>query len=262
MEKAPKKNTKWIIIGSIVFILAILVAVGPMLIMKYMRTKWGTVRHYTTSALLINVAGELKKTADNNYYVKGDNGAFYALENIEQDISNYVDGKCSIIGKFREAKNGETVDGNPVRLFVGIKQIVFKDDTGKIVDRLETDSDKKVSEKKQIDVKEKSLKKAQLRVKANTILNKPILFDVIEGKVVSFNRTDLNGVAYTAYVLVDEFGDNYMLYKKGKDFSSLENKDIVCLGREIKPPNNFPLVVDETTFEIYEIYDTQYNKLM
>ena len=52
-----------------------------------------------------------------------------------------------------------------------------------------------------------------------------------------------------------------MLYKKGKDLSSLENKEIIVLGREILPPLNMPLVVDETTFEIYEVYDIDLKKL-
>ena len=233
MDKAPKGNIKWIIIGSIVFIIAILVAVGPMLTMKYMRAKWGTERHYKTSALLINVSGELKKSNNNEYYLKGDNGLFYVLEGIKQDVSKHIDEKCSIIGKFREAKNQETIDGNPVRLFVGIEKLIFRDSGEEIVD-----NDKKEVEKENVNVKEKSLKKARLRVETNTILNKPILFDVIKGNVVSFNRKDLKGKDYIAFVLVDEFGDNYMLYKKGKDLSFLENQNIICLGREIIPPEN------------------------
>ena len=58
-----------------------------------------------------------------------------------------------------------------------------------------------------------------------------------------------------------EFNDNYMLYKKGKDLSFLSGKEIVVLGREIIPPSNMYLVVDESTFEIYEVYDTDYNRL-
>ena len=268
MEKT-NKNTKWIIVGSIVFILAILVAVGPMMVMKYMRAKWESNKHYQTSALLMSVSGELKKSADSKYYLKGENGFFYVLEGIEQDISGNVDESCSVIGEFREAKNNETIDGNPVRLFMGVRKIVFKNTT----DDLNSDSndieenkidniDTTTSEDTTVSMREKSLKKARLRVEANTILNKPILFDVIKGNVVAFNRKDLNDKDYTAFVLVDEFSDNYMLYKGGKDLSSLEGKDVIVLGREILPPKNFPLVVDETTFEIYEVYDINYNKLM
>ncbi len=260
MEKS-NKSTKWIIIGSIVVILAILVAVGPMIVMKYMRNKWESNKHYQTTALLMNVSGSLKKASNGVYYLKGNNRLFYVLEGIQEDVSEHVDENCSVIGEFREAKNNETIDGNPVRLFIGVKKLIFKD-TGETVGTGIEQSQLADGDKETVTMREKSLKRAKLRVEANTILNKPILFDVIKGNVVAFNRKDLNDKDYTAFVLVDEFSDNYMLYKGGKDLSSLENKNIIVLGREIIPPKNFPLVVDETTFEIYEVYDINYNKLM
>ncbi|MBR3654903.1 MAG: hypothetical protein IKN62_05685 [Elusimicrobia bacterium] len=260
MEKS-NKSTKWIIIGSIVVILAILVAVGPMIVMKYMRNKWESNKHYQTTALLMNVSGSLKKASNGVYYLKGNNRLFYVLEGIQEDVSEHVDENCSVIGEFREAKNNETIDGNPVRLFIGVKKLIFKD-TGETVGTGIEQSQSADGDKETVTMREKSLKRAKLRVEANTILNKPILFDVIKGNVVAFNRKDLNDKDYTAFVLVDEFSDNYMLYKGGKDLSSLENKNIIVLGREIIPPKNFPLVVDETTFEIYEVYDINYNKLM
>ncbi len=266
MEKS-NKNTKWIILGSIVFVLAILVAVGPMMVMKYMRAKWESGKHYQTSALLMSVSGELKKSSSENaYYLRGENGLFYVLEEIKQDISGNIGESCSVIGEFREAKNKETIDGNPVRLFMGVKKIVFKNSTYDSKDNVNIDTENKTSDamnkETTVSVEEKSLKKARLRVEANTRLSKPILFDVVKGNVVSFNRKDLNGKEYTAFVLVDEFSDNYMLYKGGKDLSSLANKDVIVLGREILPPSGYPLVVDETTFEIYEVYDVNYNKIM
>ncbi len=270
MEKT-KKNTKWIVIGIVVFILAILVAIGPMMVMKYMRAKWESSKHYQTSTLLMNISGELKKASNDVYYIKGSNGLFYVLEEVAQDISEHIDEECSVIGKFREAKNKETIDGNPVRLFIGVKKITFKN-SGEDLSQTLQKTDEELKEqsaenvndlgKEIVTIKEKSLKRAKLRVEVNTILSKPILFDVIKGNVVSFNRKDLNDKEYVAFVLVDEFGDNYMLYKGNKDLSLLENKDIIVLGREIIPPKNFPLVVDETTFEIYEVYDVNYNKIM
>lgn len=255
MGTAPKKNTKWIIFGSVIFILAILVAVGPILITKYMRTKWENTPHYKTSNLLMNVSGELQISKDDVVYLKGDNGLFYVLEELNQDVSDKANEKCSVIAKFRQAENNEIVDGNPVRLFLGVQKIIFQN-SNDVLDNVSQDK------KDDIDLKEKSLKKARLRVEANTRLNKPIFFDVIKGKVSSINRKDRNGNDFTAFVLTDDFGDNYMLYKKGKNLSSLANNEIVCLGREILPPSNMPLIVDETTFELYEVYDEQYNKLM
>ena len=108
----------------------------------------------------------------------------------------------------------------------------------------------------------KSVKKAKLRIEANTRLNKPILFDVIKGSVSVVNRKDKDGNDYSALILKDDLGDNYMLYKKGKDLADFANKQVIVLGREILPPSNVLLVVDETTFEIYEVYDLDYNRLM
>jgi hypothetical protein len=43
---------------------------------------------------------------------------------------------------------------------------------------------------------------------------------------------------------------------------NIDGVNVVCLGREVLPAANMPLVVDEVTFEIYEMYDSKYNKLM
>lgn len=257
MGTSSKQNTKWIIFGSIIFILAVLIAVGPILITKYMRTKWEDGSHYKTSKLLMNVIGELSVSKDNICYVKGDNGLFYVLEGLTNDVSGNIGKKCSVIGGFRQPKNDETVDGNPVRLFIGVNKIIFTD-TG---DSIDVDNDEVNNNEENVTLEEKLSKKAKLRVEANTRLNKPILFDVVKGKVFSVNRKDKDGKDYTAFILADEFNDNYMLYKKGKDLSFLSGKEVVVLGREIIPPSNMYLVVDESTFEIYEVYDTDYNKL-
>ena len=92
MGTENKKNTKWIIIGSIVFVLAILVAVGPILVTKYMRTKWQDSVKYKTSNILMKVSGILQKTDDNIFYLKGDNDSYYVLDNVKEgwNESNYI----------------------------------------------------------------------------------------------------------------------------------------------------------------------------
>lgn len=253
------KNTGWIVLGSIVLVLAILILVGPIMVKKYMRAKWQNTPHYQTKELLMNVAGTMAISSDEKVYLKGDNGLFYVLEGIKQDVSDKADAKCSVIGAFRPAKDGDMIDGNPVRLFITVKKINFTDSNDSIsVDNIV----KTVPDKVKISAEEKSLKKAKLRIEANLRLNKPILFDVIKGNVTAVSRKDKDGNDYTALILKDDMGDNYMLYKKGKDLSDFANKDLIVLGREILPPSNVLFVLDETTFEIYEIYDLDYNKLM
>ena len=88
------------------------------------------------------------------------------------------------------------------------------------------------------------------------------MFDVVKGKVSSVERTDKNGNKYVAYILTDDFNDQYMLYKKGADLSVLDGKEVACLGRQIVSPNNMYVVIDESVFEIYEVYDANYKKLV
>lgn len=250
------KNTKWIVFGSIILVLAVLILVGPIMVKKYMRAKWENGQHYQTSELLMSVSGTLAVAPNKQVYLKGSNGLFYVLEGIEQDVSDKIDEACSVVGSFRQAKDGDTIDGNPVRLFIGVKEIRFTDSEDTI------STTKAIPDRLKVSAEEKSLMKARLRVEANTRLNKPILFDVVKGKVSMVSRKDKDGNNYAALVLKDDAGDNYMLYKKGKDLSSLNGKDVIVLGREILPPSNMLLVVDETTFEIYEVYDFDYNKVM
>lgn len=260
MDTKSKKNTKWIILGSIVLIVAILLAVGPGLFMKYMRAKWQDGNKYKVSTLKMQVKGVIKKANDGIIYLKGDNDLFYVLENISQDqnIDDKIEQECSVRGSFRQAKNNETVDGNPVRVFIGVDKLIFKDSELNLKQDNKDVDDVNINDK----LKEKYIKKAELRLKTNTILNKPILFDVIKGSVSGLERKTLDGKDYTAYVLTDEFGDRYALYKKGKDLKNLEGQKIIVLGREVLPEKNIALFVDETTFELYEVYDEQYNKIM
>ena len=249
------KQTKWIIIGCVVLVSAILIACGPILFMKYMRTKWEGVNNYKSSALLMNISGQLALSKDSVYYLKGDNNLYYVLENVEQDLSKKVGSNCSVLGKIRVPKNNETIEGNKVRLFVSINKVVFSDKsiiynkkTEKILDN--------------IDLEEKNKKKAMLRAEINAKLKTRIMFDVIKGKVSSIERIDKYGNKYIAYILTDEFNDKYMLYKEKTDLSVLENKEVACLGRQIMAPDKNFAVVDEITFEIYEVYNANYKKLI
>ena len=249
------KQTKWIIVGCIVLVSAILIACGPILFMKYMRAKWEGVNNYKSSALLMNISGQLALSKDSVYYLKGDNNLYYVLENVEQDLSKKVGSNCSVLGKIRIPKNNETIEGNKVRLFVSINKVVFSDRSIIYNEKAE----KKVDN---INEEEKNKKKARLRAEINAKLKTRIMFDVIKGKVSSIERIDKYGNKYIAYILTDEFNDKYMLYKEKTDLSVLENKEVACLGRQIMTPDKNFAVVDEIAFEIYEVYNANYKKLI
>jgi hypothetical protein len=255
MTTPSNKNTKWIIVGSIVLVLAVLIAVGPILVTKYMRTKWENSPSYKVSNLLMKVSGQLLMAQDKKtLYVKGDNNLYYVLEGLIENLDDKIGESCSVLGKMRMPAENDTVDGNKVRMFIGVNKIMFANSS--------IDNEPANENNDNVDIKDKVIKKARLRAEINAKLNKPIMFDVAKGKVSSKQIKDNDNNDVTIYVLVNDFGDKYTLYKKGADLSILENKEIVCLGREILPPKNMPLIVDETTFEIYEVYDSKYKKLM
>ncbi|MGE4385646.1 MAG: hypothetical protein AB7E39_07280 [Endomicrobiaceae bacterium] len=254
MDSTPKKSKKWIVFGSVILVIAGLIAVGPVLVTKYMRAKWQNTPKYKVSNLMMKIDGKLQISKDNIPYLAGNNGLFYVLENLkEEDIENNINKNCSVLGKMRIPKEGDSIDGNPVRLFIGVDKIGSHDLLTK-----NEDIPKDLSEK----IREKSLKKNKTRVEVNAILNKPILFDVAKGKVSVENRKTLDGKDISVFVLTDEFGDRYVLFDKKMRLKNIDGVDVICLGREVLPPVNMPLVVDEVTFEIYEMYDSKYNKLV
>lgn len=257
MSQENKNNNKWVILGFIVVALAILVAVGPFLLRKYMVSKWQNAGQYKNVNLMMNVQGQLKMSNDIPYLI-GNNEKYYVLENVQiENLQDYVGKKCSVIGKIRRPKNNEKIDGNDVRFFIDVDKINIE---GLVLSpRNINEKDKEINEQS---VEDKYLRRARLRVEVNTILNKSILFDVIKGKVSSVTEKNKNNEDVALIVLTNEFNDKYILYRKGKDLSSLENKEIICLGREIITPKEIPLIIDNVTFEIYEVYDYQYNKLM
>lgn len=252
---SANKNVKWIVIGCIVLVCAVLIAFAPILVTKYMRTKWEEPNNYKSSALLMNIFGQLAVSKDNVYYLKGNNNLYYVLENINQDISKKVGNYCSVLGKVRVPKNNETIENNKVRLFIGVNKIVLSDKYVFYNEKTEKKAD-------DIDVNEKNTKKAALRAEINAKLKTRIMFDVVKGKVNSVERTDKTGNKYISYILTDDFNDKYMLYKKDTDLSVLDGKEVACLGRQIMPPNNMFVVIDEMTFEIYEVYNANYKKLI
>ncbi len=257
MGPETKKNKKWIIFGSIILILAVLIAVGPILVTKYMRAKWQDVPKHNVTALQMKVEGKLLLSKDNIPYLTSKNNLYYyILENLSEDaIKNYLDKNCFVLGKMILPEKDAKIDGNDVRMIIVVDKI-SETDFSKSEDLAK--ENKEVTEK----IKEKIAKKNQLRIETNMKLNKPILFDVIKGKLSLQNRKKKDGTEISTLVLTDEFGDTYLLISRGNLINKLiSDEEIICLGREVMPFKDMHLVVDEVNFEIYEAYDLNYNKI-
>lgn len=250
-----KNNKKWIIFGFVIFVLAVLVAVGPILFTKYMRNKWQNAPKYKTSNILINVVGTLKKSSQNEVYLAGENKLFYIIEDIsEEDLNSNLDKKISVTGKMKMPKGDVTVDGNPVRLYISVEKI---DIPGQVSTEVDKDKLNAVVESE----REKTLKKNKIRIMVNAVLDKSILFDVTRGTLTLESRKTIKGdKTKEIAVLIDEFGDRVILVGKDKIKNFVNNK-IVCLGREL-PSTDVPISAGETIFEIYEVYDADYKKLL
>ena len=253
MGTADKTSKKWVILGSIIIVVALLIAVGPIMVTKYMRAKWQNVPKHRTTNLLMKVEGTMLFSATQNVpFLAGKNGLYYLLENLSQeDINNYSNKNCFVLGKISSPTEGAKIEGNDVRMIISVDKISETGDNF-------VDENKDAAEK----IKEKAAKKNKLRIETNMVLNKTVLFDVIKGKLSLQNRKKKDGTEVSALVLTDEFGDNYLLVSRGKLINKMISDDeIICLGREVMPLKDMMLVVDEVNFEIYEAYDLNYNKI-
>lgn len=259
METKSGANKKWFIFGSIVVIVAISIAVTPILVSKYMKSKWQDGPKYKVKNLLMNVDGKLKLSKTDTVYLVGNNELYYFIENPEKfEMTKHIDKKVSIIAKMRAPKEGDNVDGHPIRLFLTVEKFMPKDGYAQ---KSTPEDTEKISKEIQEKLKQKTLKKIKTRLAVNAILNKPVLFDVVEGKISFETRKNLKGVEVAVFIITDEFGDRFMMIDKKNKLKQFEGKTLICLGREVLPPKNMPLVVDEIAFEIYEVYNSEYKRL-
>jgi len=120
----PSKSKKKWVIGGIILCVAIFVAVGPVLMTRYMRPKTQTMRHHTAD-FMIKVSGTIQQDGD-SVYLKGNNGLYYVLigEQTSALLEN-LDKVVTVFGTIYEPREGETIAGNPIRFKIGVVKFDF-----------------------------------------------------------------------------------------------------------------------------------------
>jgi uncharacterized protein YpmB len=126
MEPSKDNRKKWVIFGVIIAVLAILVAVGPVIITRVMRSK----TQPKSLELMIKVKGVVKKTQDadaNVFYLKGNNNLYYVLltnrEGKEQQLESNLEKEVTVFGNIVHAEESDTIAENPVRMKIDIESI-------------------------------------------------------------------------------------------------------------------------------------------
>lgn len=128
MEPSKKTNKKWIIFGTIIAVLAILVLIGPILISQYMKNKY-MKPNIVRSELMIKVKGEVKQSLDGKtLYLVGQNGLFYVLFGEQStEIAKNIDKAATVFGNIYEPQKDEQIDGSPVRMRINVVNIDYTD---------------------------------------------------------------------------------------------------------------------------------------
>lgn len=127
IDSAKKSKKKWIVFGTIIAALAILVAIGPVLVTKYMRHKYTNPNNSVKSELMIKVKGVVKQSSDGKtVYLAGENGLFYVLfgENTNELLKN-INKTATVFGNMYEPFTNEQVDEHPVRLRINVLNMGF-----------------------------------------------------------------------------------------------------------------------------------------
>lgn len=126
MEPSKKTNKKWIIFGTIIAVLAILVLIGPIFISQYMKNKY-MKPNIVKSELMIKVKGELKQSLDGKtLYLAGQNGLFYVLFGEQStEIAKNIDKTATVFGNIYEPHKDEQIDGSPVRMRINVVNIDY-----------------------------------------------------------------------------------------------------------------------------------------
>lgn len=131
MGSSQKRNKKWTIFGIIIAVLAVLIAITPVLITRYMRYQFNNPKEPVTRKFMIKVKGTLKQASNGEIqvpYLAGENGFFYVLigDKTEELLAN-TDKVATVFGNMYEPKDNERIAGNSVRLRIKVLNIGYPD---------------------------------------------------------------------------------------------------------------------------------------
>lgn len=255
MAMAPEKSKKLFIFGSIILFLALLIAFGPIMVAKYVRNKDAKLaQELKRSHMKMKVKGVLKMSTDGKLYLLGENKRIYLIIGpLSDELTKKVDETTTIFGAMVQAL-GVKIDDNDVRMIISVEKYGTPD--------LDFAVNPKMSAEELAKMKEKITKRKAFVDEVNSKLNKRVRYDAVKGTVSVENRKTLDGKDRQEFVLTDEFGDKFVLSDKNKKLKDVDGKNVICLGRQTLPQADMPLVIDEVPFEVYEMYDFDYKKLM
>ena len=259
MDKTfQKKSKKWIIYVSIIVLLALLLAFGPIFFANYMRNKeMDMAQKLNTIKSRLKVKGVLK-VSDEDLYLLGNNSNIYLIVGgYVDELKQHLDEEVTIMGPVLPPEDIK-IDGKEIRFVIAVDKYGFPD----------LDIDNLSDEQKNI-LKDKINRRTEFVDDINAKLKKRVRYDAIKGKI-ELETKIIDGVETAYCIIKDEFGDVYVLLGEGdneKEISKMfdtigSNIDntVVCLGKTAIH-GNIPLVKDEVVFEVFEIYDENLNKI-
>lgn len=250
---SQKKSKKWIVYTSIIVLLALLFAFGPIFFARYMRNKdIDMAQKVQTPKTKLKVKGTLNLSEDNKLYLLGNNSNIYLIVGpFVDELSGHIGELVTIMGPLRSGKD-QKIDGQDVRFVVMVDKYGIPD--------LDTDN---LSEEQKIALNNKINNRRQFVDEINAKLKKSVRFDVIKGTIELESKT-INGNERRFQVIRDEFNDMYVLLgSNGNIASALDSnvgKTVICIGKTTIV-NGIPLTKDEVFFDVLEIYDENLKKI-
>ena len=253
-EEFQNKSKKLIIYVSIIVLLALLLAFGPVFFAKYMRNKdINMAQKLSTIKTKLKVKGVLKVSNEDLYLLGNNSNIYLIIGNFVEELKHHLEEEATIMGAILSPED-KKIEGEEVRFVINVDKYGFPD--------LETDN---LSEEQ----KDKINKRAEFVDEINTKLKKRVRYDVIKGKIELKKRIFDNGDdEIDLPVIRDEFGDVYVLTKRidskeirDNSIYSNNGKVVICLGKTTLDEEDIPLAKDEVVFEVFEMYDENLNKI-